>query len=63
MARSARRRSGGKRVAQGTRKRAGGTGKATEVMTAIRLFVTICELIQAVARDGHWPDGGPGRFL
>ena len=62
MARSARRRhGGGKQAAQGKGKRVGGTEKATEVMTAMRLFITVWELIRAITRD-NWP-GGPGRLL
>jgi hypothetical protein len=65
MARSARRRSGGgKRVAPGTRKHVGGsTEKATEVMTAVRLVISLWELIWAITRGDHWPGGGPGRLL
>jgi hypothetical protein len=64
MARSARHRSGGgKRVAPGKRKRADGTEKATEVMTAVRLVIALWELIWAVARDDHWLGGGPGQLL
>jgi hypothetical protein len=65
MARSARRRSGGGKqvVAPGKRKRAGGTEKATEVMTAVRLVIALWEFFRDVVRDDHWPGGGPGRLL
>jgi hypothetical protein len=61
MARSARRRHGGKQKAQGKQERANGTEKATEVMTAVRLLITAGELIWVIARD-NWP-GDPGRLL
>jgi len=47
----------------GKRKRADdGNGRWTEAMTAIRLIITIWELIQAAVRGDHWL-GGPGRLL
>jgi hypothetical protein len=67
MARSAGQRpGGGRQAAPGKRKRAcGGTEKATEVevMTAIRLVISLWELIWTIARDDHWLGGGPGRLL
>jgi hypothetical protein len=62
MARSARHRSGGgKQAARTRRERDGGKEKASEVMTAVRLVITVWELIWTIARD-HWAGGGPGRI-
>jgi hypothetical protein len=62
MARSARRRhGGGRQAARGRRKHADGTEMATQAMTAVRLVLTVWELVRAIACDG-WP-GGPGRLL
>jgi len=63
MARSARRRpSGGRQAARGRRKHASGTEMVTGVMTAMRLVLTIVDLVRDALRD-NWPGGGPGRLL
>jgi len=62
MVRSARRRLGGRQAARSGRKPASGTDRATRVMTAVRLGLTIWELARDATRD-NWPGGGPGRLL
>jgi hypothetical protein len=61
--RSARHQQGAKkREVADTRKRDEGKDRASEVMTAMRLALTLWELISAIVRE-HMSGGGPGRVL
>jgi hypothetical protein len=64
VTRSRRHRKGakGRREVAGTREHGEGKEKATEVMTAVRLAITLWELIWTIVRD-HASGGGSGRVL
>jgi hypothetical protein len=63
MARSPRRRSGGgRRAVPVTKRHADEKGKAAEVMTVMRLVISLWELIWMIVRD-QGAGGGPGRIL